>query len=222
MKLRILATALLLALGGTLHAADEPPIPHVQAFAEQADTLRALLVATPEQWSVIAPKLAHIASLRDEIHATIAMPYSEPPRNAMFDTPKGGTSMDAPVVNNRPRNSGGLTDLLGLNPGPFNPADAPGKSSGAGLGAAIRTRVGRAVTERFKTGRGNQVRKLMGEMQTLLTDSSVTDEQVREKLASIRAARTSARHDLAAAQTDLFLMLTTDQIALLVAHGYAE
>jgi hypothetical protein len=53
-------------------------------------------------------------------------------------------------------------------------------------------------------------------------DPKTTPEQLKEKLAAVRAARQKARADLAAAQKDLLELLTSDQEAVLVDLGVLE
>ena len=71
----------------------------------------------------------------------------------------------------------------------------------------------------MKTGQGNSVQILLTDLQTLLADKGTTDQQLREKLATVRAAREKARRDLDAAQKELMPLLTIDQQAVLVDLG---
>jgi hypothetical protein len=74
----------------------------------------------------------------------------------------------------------------------------------------------------LSTGQGNAVQSLMSELQTLLSDKSATEDQIREKLETIRATRNKAKVDLKAAETDVMQLLTTKQIATLVSLGYLD
>ena len=55
-----------------------------------------------------------------------------------------------------------------------------------------------------------------------LADSQATEDQIKEKLATVRATRKKARVDLDAAQKDLRELLTTQQESILVALGYVD
>ena len=63
---------------------------------------------------------------------------------------------------------------------------------------------------------------LLTEMQTLLADGQATEDQIKEKLATVRATRKKARVDLDAAQKDLRQLLTTQQESILTALGYLD
>jgi hypothetical protein len=62
----------------------------------------------------------------------------------------------------------------------------------------------------------------MMDLLTATNDPKTTPEQLKEKLAAVRAARQKARADLAAARKDLLELLTGDQEAVLVGLGVLE
>jgi hypothetical protein len=128
----------------------------------------------------------------------------------------GGTSMDAPTMAGRGR----------WGSRPFDPAKAPGSAArtGAslGLGGALTRGLARNWANAVKTGQGNSVQILLADLQALLADKSTTDKQLFDKLTAIRSARAKAARDLDAAQKDLKLLLTTDQLAVLVSLGYMD
>jgi hypothetical protein len=187
--------------------------------AEEASALQTQLRATAEEWTVLLPKLRQVVALRAEVQATAA----EPEARAGYlmralDSPLGGTSMDVPVM----QGSGlrNLASALGLASGPFDPAKAPGN-----VPSGDKSRpngVGRAFAERMRVTRGNGVQALLTDLQTLIDDKATTEEQLREKLAEVRAARAKATRDLVAAQADLAALLTPDQLASLVSQGYLD
>src|SRR5690349_6813648 len=92
-----------LAIAGETSWAAAPPPPKpvensavTATLADTAAALQKTLKATDEEWSVILPKLQEIEALRDELHAAAA---PAPPRmGGQFDSPLGGTSMDAPTM----------------------------------------------------------------------------------------------------------------------------
>jgi hypothetical protein len=72
---------------------------------------------------------------------------------------------------------------------------------------------------------GNPVSTAISDLQTLLTsDASVkpSDTDLQQKIAAIRTARAKARRELDSAQTDLLLLLTPQQEAILLAQGYLD
>jgi hypothetical protein len=62
----------------------------------------------------------------------------------------------------------------------------------------------------------------MTELQTLLNSHDATNDQIREKLASVRAVRNKAIRDLEEAQKDLTPYLTVEQLAILVSLGILD
>jgi len=181
-------------------------------LAEVAAALQKTMQATDEEWSVILPKLQEIEALRDELQATAA---PAPKRmGGQFDSPLGGTSMDAPTMSGRR----GVSN-------PFDPKSAPGikDNNGGILGVlGLRRTLNRAVAGIFKPNNGNRVEHLLNDLNQLLAAKETTDEQLREKLASIRAARAKVSRELSAAQEELEGLLTVDQLGHLVTMGYMD
>jgi septal ring factor EnvC (AmiA/AmiB activator) len=62
----------------------------------------------------------------------------------------------------------------------------------------------------------------MADLQTALADAKTTPDQIKEKVAAVRAARQKARAELEAAQKDLLELLTSDQEAVLVSLGFLD
>jgi hypothetical protein len=192
--------------------------PNSGSPTDESSVLQNGLQASNEEWSIIYPKLLQIIALRDAVQAdgpTAALAGTGLTRR-MFNGPMGGTSMDAPNMAGRGR----------WGNRPFDPAKAPGSaaraSASSGLGAALTRGLARNWANAVKTGQGNSVQILLAELQTLLGDTSTSDKQLFDKLTAIRSARAKAARELDAAQQDLKLLLTTDQLAVLVSLGYMD
>jgi hypothetical protein len=178
--------------------------------------LQASLRASDEEWSIIWPKLQEVVALRAAVQADGPSASGAGFTRRMFNGPMGGTSMDAPTMAGRGR----------WGNRPFDPSKAPGSaarvSAGSGLGGALTRGLARNWANAVKTRQGNSVQMLLAELQTLLDDKSSSDKQLLDKLTAIRTARAKAARDLDAAQKDLKLLLTTDQLAVLVSLGYMD
>jgi hypothetical protein len=68
----------------------------------------------------------------------------------------------------------------------------------------------------------NPIAEAMTDLQTTLADPKHTDDQVKEKVAAVRAARAKAQAQLTEAQDDLLPLLTADQTATLIGLGYMD
>jgi hypothetical protein len=206
------AALLLFALGAA-------PVAPARAQVEGSTALQSQLRATDEEWSILLPKLVHIAALRDEVDATAGGSTDGRPAfmRQIFDSPLGGTSMDVPVMpNSGIRN---VVTALGLIGRPFDPSKAPG----AGKETVDNgKRAARGFGDRMRTGGGNSVQTLLNDLKTLLDNKETTDAQLRDKLAEVRANRATAVRDLAAAEADVLPLLTTDQTVVLVNLGYLD
>ena len=203
------ATAASSALPGV-----SPPAPILPDVPNTPYTLQDRLDATNEEWAVIFPKLQRIAALRDEINAT-SESVATTSRSRVFNGPMGGTSLDAPVV------SSNRSSRFGSREFPFDPQKAPG-AGGSSLLTTIAGGIGRVLTDLVKPDAPNSVRTLLVELQTLVDANDTPGWQLLDKLAAVRAARAKATRELTRAQQDLLPLLTTDQIAVLVALGYLE
>jgi hypothetical protein len=203
----------------TLRAATPAaPVSATVALANDAPALQSRLKATAEEWSILYPRLQRITALREEVHATIVP--GAPVRNTkpmgIFDSPLGGTSLDAPPAMASRGNSRG---------GPFDPDNAPGSPAvarGRGVLGLIGGALGRVVIDMAMPAPGSSVQNLLNELQTNLNATETSDEEIREKLAAVRAARARAARDLAAAQSELTPFLTPDQLAILVVLDYLD
>ncbi len=174
-----------------------------------------LLNATNEEWSVIYPQLSHIWALRLDIDAAAetSQPGGEEKRGSPFDSPMGGTSLSAPVMPNR----GGRNQAGGSTP--FDPKKAPGAPQATSLSGALGGLLIRGLIAVLLPDEAHPVRVVLSELKTLLNSRDTTDEQLREKLAAVRAVRSKAMRDLETAQTELTQYLTLHQTAVLVNLG---
>jgi hypothetical protein len=68
----------------------------------------------------------------------------------------------------------------------------------------------------------NFVTMAMSDLQTALGDEKSTPEQIKEKVAGVRAAREKAKAALAEAQAELLELITADQEAVLVSQGLLD
>jgi hypothetical protein len=226
----LIAASLLLALAAPLaqtHAqtaarSDSPPGAAPAPFStDDPAALQKLLQATPEEWSVLYPQLERIRALRDELYAT--SPIAIPDRRTMFggalDGPMGGTSLDTPVM---PERFGGGRG--GAANGPFDPKNAPGRTtdSTSSLARTLRGLAGHAMINVILADQQHPVATAITELQNLLDAPASTEEQIRQKLAALRAIRRKMALDLQTAQNDLMPYLTLDQTALLVSLGYLD
>jgi hypothetical protein len=66
------------------------------------------------------------------------------------------------------------------------------------------------------------VNRAIAELQTELADKKTNPEQLKTKVAAVRAARQKAREKVRTTQRDLVELLTADQEAVLVSLGYLE
>ena len=184
-------------------------------LADNWPAVQARLRATHEEWSVILPMLQRISVLREDVNATAgAVAAGRRGVGGAFDSPMGGTSLDAPIMPNR---GGG-----GAGSGPFDPKIAPGTEQRQSLLGALGGLMGRAIIGMVIPDQSHAMQTLLTELRGLAESREATDEQIREKLAAARAARNKAVRDLAAAQNDLEPFLTVDQLAILVSLGYLE
>jgi len=71
-------------------------------------------------------------------------------------------------------------------------------------------------------GGNNAVATALAELKTALSKSNTPADQIKEKLAAVRNARQKAKTELAAAEQNLRLLLTTDQETVLISLGYLE
>jgi hypothetical protein len=71
-------------------------------------------------------------------------------------------------------------------------------------------------------GTNNAISAALDELKTTLANSASTPEQVKVKLAAVRAERKKAESNLAAAQKALLLLITPAQEATLVSLGYLD
>jgi hypothetical protein len=141
----------------------------------------------------------------------------------IFNSPLGGTSLDTPTM---PEGmNGSRRGLLGGTSMPFDPKAAPGHPAPQNLILALLgidpAQVRRSIAGNFRTGQGNSVEALLSELQTLVSENA-SNAQLREKLASIHAARAKAARELQHAQDDLAPLLTLEQTAILVSLGYLD
>ena len=69
---------------------------------------------------------------------------------------------------------------------------------------------------------GNSVTPALTALQTTLADPKATQEEIKQKVEDVRAARKKAQTDLDAAEKDLKLLLTPTQQATLIAEGILD
>ena len=183
--------------------------------------------ASNEEWSVILPRLEEILRLRNEVNAVVlsAPAPKTLPMMGMLNSPLGGTSLDTPTT---------PAGMKGTPPGsrgagsrPFDPKTTPGHSNPQRsvlmtLLGADSAAMRRSMARLLATDQGNSVEALLSELHALLAAEGTTDAQLREKLASIRAARARAARDLQRVQEELKPLLTFDQFAMLVSLGHIE
>jgi len=175
--------------------------------------------ATGEEWMVIGAKLQRVLQLRAQVEAQAPAGNSNRNNQMMIfgaaGIPGSGSSMEGATAPKTGGTQGGLIggmllDLAGAGGarGPFAgpPVARAGPQGGFG--------------NMFLVTQGNPVEALLGELQTLIDNKSTPEEQLREKLETIRATRKKARADLQAAQEDVMQLLTTRQIAILITLGY--
>lgn len=211
-----MAIAALLPLAALARAADDAAPAPADVNPDDWEQIKSLLKSSDEEWSVIYPQLWRIHGLRQDIDATDA--DTAPPerrRRAIFDSPMGGTSLSAPVMPARDNRRDGPA-------GPFDPAKAPGAPQASGISAALRGLAIRTMINMMLPDQKHPVQTILAELDTLLDTHSATDEQLREKLAALRAVRNQEIQDLQAAQKQLVKYLTADQTAVLVELGLLD
>jgi hypothetical protein len=214
-------------LAGTLTAAPQPTPDSPDATstrlpaAQMVDgaSLQSRLNSTAEEWSIIKPKLDRIAMLREEVHAGLTEGTGN--RNSILGmlNGMGGTSLDAPNIGG----IGGIGMLMGGSQAPFDPKAAPGlNGSGGSSGRQGLAGLMMGGLGMFKMEQGSSLKALLVELKSLIADATAPVEQIKNKLAEIQAARAKAARGLDLAQKDLIPLLTTDQLAILILHGYVD
>jgi len=209
------ATSAILCAAAVL-TAQQPQQPASQAVNEgkaaaETTNLQALLKATDEEWRVINPKLQAVVTARQAVltYTTSAARFGG------FGGPNfGADSLEGP--GNGFGGRGGRGGGRGAGPGrpggqmPDFPAgqmpDFPGGGRGGPGGPGGNNQVGTALTE----------------LKTALADATSAPEQIKARLAAVRAARRKAASDLAEAQKALLPLLTPDQEVTLVSLGYID
>jgi hypothetical protein len=71
-------------------------------------------------------------------------------------------------------------------------------------------------------GGNNYVSRALTELQIATGDAKTSPDDLREKIAAVRAARAKAREELRAAQKELLQLVTHTQEATLIGLGYLE
>ena len=71
-------------------------------------------------------------------------------------------------------------------------------------------------------GGDNAVALALTELRTVLSSTNAPASDIKAKVEAVRNARQKAKADLAAAETNLRLLLTTEQEAVLVSLGYLD
>lgn len=180
--------------------------------------VKTLLNATNEEWAVIFPQLSRIWALRQDIDSAAETSHSGAAgrMGGPFDSPLGGNSLNAPVMPNR----SGRAQAGGS--APFDPKKAPGAPQAATLSGALGGLLVRGLIAALLPDEAHPVRAVLSELKTLIDSHDATDEQIREKLAAVRAVRSKAMRDLQTAQHDLTPYLTVDQTAALVNLGILD
>ncbi len=217
------ATCLALLAATPIRAAEGPQAGPTapQIDAGDWESMRRMLQATDEEWTVLFPQIFRICALREDLAATAA---AIPPSQGPFANagPMGGTSLAAPEMPNRARGPA-TTRPPTAGTSPFDPKKAPGAANpdsslmGAVGGLLMKGFIGMLIPDM-----GHPVQAVLTELRTLLNSRDATDDQIREKLATVRAVRTKSLRDLAAAQKELAPYLTLDQAALLVSLGILD
>ncbi len=186
------------------------------AYADEWDALKARLGATNEEWSVIYPQLWQIRMLRDDIHAPEGTPGAgrRGILGGALDSPMGGTSLNAPTMPGRSGAGASGRDR------PFEAKNAPGAPT-ANVGV-LRGLLGRIFVNAIMPDQNHPVQTALTELRTLLDSYDASEDQIRDKLAVVRAVRHKALRDLAAAQKKLVPYLTVEQTAVLVSLGYLD
>lgn len=201
------------------------------------DSVKTQLKATDAEWKVIGPKLQAVVTARQTV-----MTYATAGGGATALFGGGGPdflgrggrggpggpggfgrdSLNGPGGPGGPFGRGGPDFPPGVDPatffagrggpgGPppgFDPAALPANTAG---GAPFPM-----------AGTNNAITAALDELKTTLTNSASTPEQVKVKLAAVRAERKKAESSLAAAQKALLLLITPAQEATLVSLGYLD
>ncbi|MHB1035422.1 MAG: hypothetical protein ACYC35_14215 [Pirellulales bacterium] len=132
---------------------------------------------------------------------------SLPPGGGLPETlpPGGGAPSASPLSGGLP--PGGGVPAGGLPPGAVSPGGLPPGGPGGPPGFGMRDGV---------------VGAALAELQATLADQKSSPEQIREKVAAVRAARKKAMAKLEAAQKELLELLAPDQEAAMVGLGYLD
>jgi len=200
-------------------AADTAPAPApTQLNPPDWETLKKQLQATNEEWSVLYPQLWRICAMREDLGASVPQTPISPKSPFENAGPMGGTSLSAPEMPNR----SGRGQANGTSP--FDPKKAPGSPSAESptLMGALGGLLVRGLIDVLLPDQGHPVRTVVGELRALLDSHDTTDDQLRDKLAAVRAVRNKERRDLQSAQKELTPFLTLDQTALLVSLGILD
>jgi len=219
----VACVGLFLCASGVRAAGDAQPPAADQINPADWVQIKELLQATNEEWSVIYPQLWRIRMMREDIDTApeTAAPEGRRRTNGVFDSPMGGTSLNAPVMPDRGGRGGGVGGQGGGN-GPFDPKKAPGATGQSSLSAALRGIAIRTMINMVIPDQRHPLRSVMTELRTLMDSRETTDEALREKLAAVRAVREREVQDLRAAQGELAPYLTISQTALLVYLGVLD
>ena len=201
------------------------------------DSVKTQIKATDEEWNVIGPKLQAVVTARQTVmtYATAGggagAPFGGGGPGFLGRGGPGGPggfgrdSLDGPGGPGGPFGRGGADLPPGVDPatffggrggrggpgGPpagFDPAALPGNNAGAAPPAM--------------GGGANAITAALDELKTTLANSASTPEQVKAKLATVRAERKKAESNFAAAQKALLLLITPAQEVTLVSLGYLD
>jgi hypothetical protein len=199
--------------------------------------VQAQIKATDEEWRVINPRLQAVITARQAVMTYTASAGGRGGFGFGGGSNFGTDSFDGPgngMGGGRGR-GGGFGGPGGPNGfgGPPNGFGGPGGPNGQGGPGGPNAQgdpngQGRQAGRGGQGGRGgpgggnNAVSTALAELTTALADTTSTPEQIKAKLAAVRAARQRATGDLAAAQKALLPLLTADQEATLVSLGYLD
>lgn len=211
--------------------------------------LKTQIKASDEEWKVIGPKLREVAMARQAVNASVddtnAGEFGRGGRgpggpgggNDTFNGPSsdsgggrggrrgpGGFGRDGGPPSTQPgefppegdfgrrgrRGGFGPPDFGGQGPEGFGPGGRGGPEGRGGRGGPMGGRGGNAVLS------------ALIDLQNTVKDPQSTPEQIAEKTTAVNAARSKAKTQLTAAQTELKLLLTDDQQAMLVEQGYLD
>ncbi len=71
-------------------------------------------------------------------------------------------------------------------------------------------------------GGDSAITQAMSELQTAAADTKTSPDELKKKVAAVRAARQKARSNFEAAKKELLELLSPDQEAVLVGLGYLD